>query len=93
MSPTATAARVAVSGPHPLLTVTIERRVVVVADVRRCADGADPVDCRLAGHGHAVAFVERPVVDAGQYVAVEVDHVTPSPAGSTARPSAAAGAT
>ncbi len=55
----------------------LDADVVVVTDVRRRADRLDSVRCRLARHADAVAEVERPVVDAGEDVAVQVDHVRP----------------
>ncbi len=51
----------------------VDADVVIVADVGRGADRLDPVDRRLPRHPGAVADVERPVVDAGQDVAVKVD--------------------
>lgn len=51
----------------------VDADVVVVANMRGRADRLDPVASRLAGHSRAVADVERPIVDAGQDVAVQID--------------------
>ena len=48
--------------------------VVVVTDVRGGGDGLDAVAGGHSAHRQRVGEVERPVIDAGQDVAVEVDH-------------------
>ena len=50
------------------------RTSVVLADVRRRAYGGDADVRRLARHADAVGDVERAVVDAGEDVALQVDH-------------------
>ena len=50
--------------------------VVVVADVRRRAHPRHPVAIGLARHRDAVGEIERPVVDSGEDVAVQIDHGT-----------------
>ena len=52
----------------------LDPHIVVVADVRRRADQLDPVVHRLARQAQAVGDVERAVVDAGEDVAVQIDH-------------------
>ena len=72
--------QVAVQGRNPARDL-LDANVVVVADVWSGADRLDAVPGRLARHAGAVAQVERPVVDTGEDVAVEVDHRQPSLAG------------
>jgi hypothetical protein len=54
-----------------------DAHVVVVADVGRRAGQRDPVGVRLPRHRDAVGKVQRAVVDAGEDVAVQVDHGDP----------------
>ena len=51
-----------------------DHHVVVVADVRGGADTPDSVLGGLGGHRDRVVEVDRPIVEAREYVAVDVDH-------------------
>jgi len=56
---------------HPRAELA-DPHIVVMADVRRRAHAGEPVSRSLPGHAEAVAQVDRPVVDAGQDVTVEI---------------------
>jgi hypothetical protein len=53
----------------------IDRDAVVVVDVGSSANDVDAIPERLLGHCDAVLQIERPIVEAGQDVAVEIDHI------------------
>lgn len=63
----------AIEGQPDVVKLT-DPDVVIPADVRRRANKLDSVGLRLGGHRNAVGDVRRPVINAGEDVAVEVDH-------------------